>query len=136
MAMSVNSKDDIDAIAQCLSNWRYNINTSKDVEKIVEAYTDDCILMPPNAPICHGKEAVREKMQELIDSGLVFFHTKHVSIETCGNMGSDVTLYRAETIEGKVVETGRTVCVWKKMDGVWHIHRDIYGPDSAPSNAY
>ncbi|CAH1796665.1 unnamed protein product [Owenia fusiformis] len=123
----MNAQEDIDAIKQWLANWVILINDKKDAAKVAASYTEDCMLLGPNMPNKFGREAVRKHMQTLIDSGLKYINGKHISIETNGNLGTDVTNYHVENADGEIIGTGRTHCVWKKIDGVWYCHRDAWG---------
>ncbi|CAH1796664.1 unnamed protein product, partial [Owenia fusiformis] len=127
LTVAMNNKEDIDAITEWLDNWVRLINDEKDAAKIADGYTEDCIIMVPNMPNRFGRAAAREAMQGIIDSGLKYKHGKRI-IETDGNLGTDLTYIHTETADGKIVETGRSHCVWKKIDGVWYCHRDAWSP--------
>lgn len=46
------------AITAVLKNYEYALNAS-DVDGVVQLYTDDAVLLPPNAPTAVGIAAVR-----------------------------------------------------------------------------
>lgn len=91
-------------------------------------YTDDAILLPPGGPVIEGRDGIVALWQGAIDSGLKDLDLMTMNVEVAGD-----TAYETGTFEGTVAgadgETpanGKYVVVWKKVDGNWMLHRDIW----------
>ncbi len=105
-----------------------------DIDALVALYTDDARIMPPNASMTMGLDAVRAEFGGMIDAGL---KSKLTSIQTSvsGDIAYNIgtfTLSAGDTVvdEGKFVET------WQRgADGAWRISNDIYNSDSPPAGS-
>jgi uncharacterized protein (TIGR02246 family) len=114
---------------------------AKDLEKTVSFYSEDAIVMPPNASAATTKKAIRKVWQELLASpGLVIrWKTTKVEVAQSGDLAClsgtyDLTMNDAS---GKPLDDhGKYVEVWEKQaDGKWKCGTDIWNSDlaSAPS---
>ena len=114
---------------------------AKDLEKTVSFYSEDAIVMPPNASAATTKEAIRRVWQELLASpGLVIrWKTTKVEVAQSGDLAClsgtyDLTMNDAS---GKPLDDhGKYVEVWEKQaNGKWKCGTDIWNSDlaSAPS---
>jgi ketosteroid isomerase-like protein len=107
----------------------------KDLEKTVSFYSEDAIVMPPNAPADTTKEAIRKGWQDLLASpGLVIrWKTMKVEVAKSGDLAClsgtyDLTM---NDPSGKPVnDHGKYVEVWEKQaDGKWKCGTDIWNSD-------
>jgi len=114
---------------------------SKDLDKTVSFYSEDAIVMPPNASAATTKEAIRKVWQDLLSSpGLAIrWKTTKVEVAKSGDLAClsgtyDLTM---NDPSGKPVnDHGKYVEVWEKQpDGKWKCGTDIWNSDlaSAPS---
>jgi hypothetical protein len=55
------------AIRALPTEWVNAVN-AKDAEGMVAGFTDDAWLLPPNAPLASGKEAIRTVWSELVET--------------------------------------------------------------------
>jgi uncharacterized protein (TIGR02246 family) len=108
---------------------------AKDLEKTVSFYSEDAIVMPPNASAAATKEAIRKVWQDLLASpGLVMrWKTTKVEVAKSGDLACisgtyDLTMNDAS---GKQVDDhGKYVEVWEKQtDGKWKCGTDIWNSD-------
>ena len=108
---------------------------AKDVDKTVSFYSDDAIVMPPNAPSATTKEAIRNVWQDLLASaGLVIsWKTTKVEVATSGDLACLSGTYELtmNDASGKSVnDHGKYVEVWEKQsDGKWKCGTDIWNSD-------
>ena len=114
----------------------------KDLEKTISFYSEDAIVMPPNASAANTKEAIRKVWQDLLASpGLVIsWKTTKVEVAKSGDIGYTTGTYELTMNDatGKPVpDHGKYVEVWKKQaDGKWKVVADIWNSDlpvSAPA---
>jgi len=109
--------------------------TAKDLDKTVSYYSDDAIVMPPNAPSATTKEAIRNVWQDLLASaGLVIsWKTTKVEVATSGDLACLSGTYELtmNDASGKSVnDHGKYVEVWEKQsDGKWKCGTDIWNSD-------
>ena len=116
---------------------------AKDLDKTVSFYSDDAIVMPPNAPAATTKEAIRNVWKDLIASASsVSWKATRIEVAKSGDIAYlsgtyEVTLNDAS---GKLVnDRGKYLEVWEKQaDGKWKCGADIWNSDlpaSAPAPA-
>jgi ketosteroid isomerase-like protein len=105
---------------------------AKDIEKTVSFYSEDAIVMPPNASAATTKEAIRKVWQELLAGpGLVIsWKTTKVEVATSGDLACLSGTYELTMNDpnGKPInDRGKYVEVWEKhADGKWKCGTDIW----------
>ncbi|MBS1241505.1 MAG: hypothetical protein H6R40_932 [Gemmatimonadetes bacterium] len=103
-----------------------------DMAKVAAIYSDDAVLMPPNAPAIRGRLAVQEFLAGFPPIG----DFKLVPGETKGGAGM-VTVRGQYSMNlmppgasAAVADTGKFVEVWlKQPDGTWRLTWDIFNSD-------
>lgn len=116
--------------------WADALN-NKDLDALMAMYTDDAVSMPFGAPTLTGKAAIRQgQVQDFatMPAGMTYsFET----VEVSGN-ADEVTEIGNSTYkdaDGKVIGTGKYMCVWKKQDGKYLCAREMYNDDQPPAPA-
>jgi uncharacterized protein (TIGR02246 family) len=113
---------------------------ANDVDGTVSYYSDDASVLPPNAPIATGKQAIQAVWASLLRPGVsVSWQSTNVEVSRSGDLAYAMGVYQ-ETLKnsrGKpVTDHGKYVEVWKKQtDGKWKTVADIFNSDlplSAP----
>jgi ketosteroid isomerase-like protein len=111
---------------------------ARDLDKIVNFYADDAVLMPAAEPIASGKAAIREEWHHILEipdfqnqSNL----TRSV-ISKSGDLAYSMGTYTA-TLRGEdgqlAKEPGKWLTVWgRQADGSWRILADMYNTDIPP----
>ena len=108
---------------------------AKDLDKTVSYYSDDAMVLPPNAAIATTKEAIRNIWKDLLASpGLVFrWKTTKVEVAKSGDMAYSSGTYELtmNDASGKPVnDHGKYIVVWEKQaDGKWKCGADIWNSD-------
>jgi len=122
------------AIRGMTMEW-VNAATAKDVEGMVVGFADDASLLPPNAPVAAGKEAIRTVWSELVERPGLSQSTEATTVEVSsrGDLGYAVGTYEStwNDPEGnRVTDRGKWVAVYKKQpDGTWKCVLDIWNTD-------
>ncbi len=106
-----------------------------DLDRWLRFFTDDAIIMPPNAPAVVGKEAIREFVSDLMAS--TDFAVSHdlgkVEVSRSGDLAYVSYAYELtlNDPEGKPVsDRGKDISVLKKQpDGMWKVVLDIWNSD-------
>jgi ketosteroid isomerase-like protein len=111
--------------------WEASLN-AKDVDGIVALYTSDARLLPPNAEMTTGKDAVRAAFGAMIDAGLSGELTS-VEAKVSGDIGYNVGRYTLMAGED-VVDTGKYMEIWHRGDdGEWYMANDTWNSDIPPT---
>jgi ketosteroid isomerase-like protein len=112
---------------------------AKDVEHTIGYYSNDAIVLPPNATTAATNEAVRNVWKDMLASpGLaITWKPTRVQLAKSGDMGwvsgtYDLTLNDAN---GKPInDRGKYLEVWEKQtDGNWKCRADMWNSDLAVS---
>jgi uncharacterized protein (TIGR02246 family) len=108
---------------------------AKDLEKTVSFYSEDAVVMPPNASAATTKEAIRKVWQDLLASpGLVIrWKTTKVEVAKSGDLAclsGNYDLTMNDPSGRPVDDHGKYVEVWEKQaDGKWKCGTDIWNSD-------
>ena len=116
---------EFDAAVKAMSKDFTAALSAKDAAKVGSYYAKDAIAFPPNADMVQGRDAIQAYWKGLIDAGMAA-QLEVVEAEDDGNLGAEVGKYRIVTADGKTVDQGKYVVVWKKQDGAWKLYRDIW----------
>jgi uncharacterized protein (TIGR02246 family) len=122
----------IDAKTQAFVN---GVNAG-DWAAVAATYTEDAILLPPNAPAVRGPSAIEAFFAEF--PPISDFTITNTEVEGAGDVAYVVGTYSMTiTPEGAepIHDTGKFIEIRKKQaDGSWPLHRDMYSSD-APAPA-
>jgi ketosteroid isomerase-like protein len=98
---------------------------SQNVDAAVAFYAQDAIVLPAGAPLLSGRDAVRQMYAEVFGSGAVkAFESIPTVLEVAasGDIGYEygVNRFTLNTPGGEMLDVGKYVAVWKKIDGEWY----------------
>ena len=107
---------------------------ANDLDGTLSYYSDDAYLLPPNAPIAGGKQAIRAVWASLLGPNVaVSWQVSKVEVARSGDLAYVIGTYSltVKDPQGKpATETGKLVEVWKKQaDGNWKTVADIFNSD-------
>ena len=114
---------------------------AKDVEQTIGYYSDDAIVLPPNATSAATKEAIRNGWKEMFASpGFgITWQPSRVQLAKSGDMGWVSGTYELmmNDASGKPInDRGKYLEVWEKQtDGNWKCAADMWNSDLAVSAA-
>jgi ketosteroid isomerase-like protein len=109
-----------DAVEQALG--------AEDIDALVNLYTSDTRLMPPNMAMSSGRDAVRAMFGGMIEAG-VDLELTSVTASVSGDIAFHVGTYALQA-GGEVVDTGKFMETWQRDDdGQWRIANDIWNSD-------
>ena len=121
-------QQDVDEILRQVDAWsEYYVNG--EVRKLAGLYTEDGKIMPNNADIITGRDAIAERFQ--LKDAVVAIHHKVTPEEIVieNETAYDHGYYEGATKDETGLESpfrGKYVIVWKKVDGTWLIYLDIW----------
>jgi ketosteroid isomerase-like protein len=115
---------------------------AKDIDKTVSYYSEDAVVMPPNAPSAETRETIRTVWKETLTTpgAAIRWKTTKVEVAKSGDLACLTGTYELTMNDptGKLVnDRGKYVEVWEKQaDGKWKCGTDIWNSDlpaSAPA---
>jgi uncharacterized protein (TIGR02246 family) len=125
---------DENAVRDADAQWAKTAGAN-DLDGTISYYTDDASLLPPNAPIATGKQAIRAVWGASLLSphATVTWQVTKADVARSGELAYVVGVYQItpKDPEGKALEDhGKLVEVWKKQaDGKWKTVADIFNSD-------
>jgi ketosteroid isomerase-like protein len=97
-----------------------------DAALIASAYTEDAEAFPPNSDKVKGRPALQKLWQSVLDSGIAAFELNTTEVDSEGHLAYEVGTYSMKTKDGTVADRGKYCVVWKRVNGQWLLHRDIW----------
>jgi uncharacterized protein (TIGR02246 family) len=96
-----------------------------DAEAVAELYTVDGQLLPPGAEAVAGRAAIAAFWKGAIDAGVKDLVLETTQLESAGDLAYEVGRVRIVANDDRVTED-RYLVVWKRANGRWQLHRDIW----------
>ena len=103
------------------------IVAQRDFDSLDRVYTHNARVLPPGAGMVAGRENIKSFWRSAIDQmGVTAVKLETVEFEQVGETGFEVGRGRLEFASGAVPVNVKYVVVWKREDGVWKLHVDIW----------
>jgi ketosteroid isomerase-like protein len=99
--------------------------SAQDDEAMAALYTQDAQLLPPNGDFQTGNAAVKAFWGSLFTAGFDGVILETLEVHGHGNIVSEVGLFTL-FLNGQNFDNGKYIVVWKKVQGKWYLHRDIW----------
>jgi ketosteroid isomerase-like protein len=112
--------------------WEALYNAA-DLDGLAALYTDDAVVMPPDAPMATGVVAMRAYAEAFLGFGLV--RTEVPTVEAYGMLGDEAWgagSFRFFTADGTLAAEGKYLIVYRFVDGAWRIARHMWSNDAPP----
>jgi ketosteroid isomerase-like protein len=139
LAEKPSSTQPVERLLRDLDVQRAKAAAARDVEQTIGYYSNDAIVLPPNATSAATKEAVRNVWKDMFASpGLVIsWQPTRVQVAKSGDMGWVSGTYELtmNDASGKPInDRGKYLEVWEKQtDGNWKCRADMWNSDLAAS---
>jgi ketosteroid isomerase-like protein len=97
-----------------------------DVAAALAFWADDAIVQGAGTPQIQGKDAIGELYREYFESGMLKEFsgtTSHLEVSAAGDLAYEYGVNRFVVAgpEGDLLDTGKYLAVWKKIDGEWSV---------------
>jgi uncharacterized protein (TIGR02246 family) len=106
---------------------------ARDPAAAVALYTNDARVMPHGAPTCSTHEEIAGFFTAAFTNGIVAARFTTQEVDGDGNQASEIGQYElfAPHPNGDRIRVadGRYLVLWRKVDGAWRIHRDMFSPN-------
>ena len=113
---------------------------AKDLEQTIAYYSDDAIVLPPNAASASTKEAIRNTWKDLLASPGLIITWKPTRVELGKSadlawVSGTYELTMSDAAGRPINDRGKYLEIWKKQpDGNWKCSADMWNSD-LPSSA-
>jgi len=108
---------------------RYAAN---DAAGVAALYTEDAQLLPPDNEIVNGRAAIQEFIAKTNPPGGPAFEIATVETLVFGAYAHRQGSFTVKGPGSASLETGKFLELWKKVDGKWLIHRDMWSSNAPP----
>jgi uncharacterized protein (TIGR02246 family) len=97
-----------------------------DLESLASLYTKDAVALPPDGPFVRGRDNIKQMWASIAQQiGLKSVKLETVDLEMVGGETAH-EVGEAQLTLGSGTAVVKYVVVWKKVDGQWRLHRDIW----------
>ena len=96
-------------------------------------YTDNAQLLPGQSDFVTGTKAISQFWQAAFDSGLKGVSLVTVEVEKHGDTANEIGTIELRDADGKVLDNGKYIVIWKKEGNSWKLHRDMWNSSVAPA---
>ena len=103
-----------------------------NLDRIVAAYTEDAVYLPPHHPAVHGREAIREYLLSPQKHGVSELAFDVTYIKQSGAVAWDVGTYRMSVPQNDRTireDHGKYVTIWQRIGEKWLIVADAWSSD-------
>jgi len=124
---------DENAIRAADAQWAKTAQ-AHDLDGTVSYYTDDAVLLPPNAPIAADKQSIRASWEALLGPTIaISWHITKMDVAQSGDLAYLVGAYSLTVRDphgNPTSDRGKLIEVWKKQaDGKWKTVADTFNSD-------
>jgi uncharacterized protein (TIGR02246 family) len=118
-------KSDIDAAN---AKWVAAFNKG-DAAAVAQLYTEQATLLPPGAPMAHGRAAIQDFWQHAIQDGLKNIALKAQRVDQFGGAAREIGEFSLDAPDAQKQMThveGKYVVLWRQSRGAWKLDTDIW----------
>jgi uncharacterized protein (TIGR02246 family) len=98
----------------------------RDAAGCARVYTEEAAVLPPNADIVRGRQAIQQAWQGALDAGLTDCRVQTLDVASAGDLAYEVGALTLYAGENNIADEGKYIAVWKREAGQWKVHRDIW----------
>jgi ketosteroid isomerase-like protein len=121
-------RSDIDA-----ANAQFSAAAAKgDGAGLAALYATDGQVLPAGSDPIEGSQAIQKFWQGALDSGIAGIGLTTVEIYGHGPTATEVGQYELRDKNGKVLDHGKYIVVWRHEGGKWKLLRDMFSTNVPP----
>ena len=105
--------------------WSIAFSTG-DSAALAAMYTPNAQLFPMHSEVVSGREAIQQFWQGVMASGVKGATLTTLEVDEQGETAYEVGQYELRGEGHKVLDHGKYIVVWKRTQGQWRLHRDIW----------
>ena len=126
----LSAQKDVSAVISAANDrWEAAFNDS-NAEALANLYTENGRLLPPNFQVIEGREGIEKFWGQVVAPGVTCELTT-ISAMAYGKTAIEEGVGKIFA-EGNVVDDVKYILEWKKVDGEWQIHKDMWSSNNPP----
>ena len=107
-----------------------------NVPEVLTYWAEGAIMQPAGSPQIEGKDAIRELLSQYFESGLVrefSGSSSHMEMAAGGDLAYEYGVNRMVLAgeDGDLLDMGKYLAIWKKIDGEWMVAALSFTSDAA-----
>ena len=132
----VDKKAEGEKVMQISKEWS-EVAASGDVDKTVNYWADNAVMMSAGQPVLNGKQAIRQMVEESfkIPGFRISWQPQSVEVSESGDMAYIIENSQVafkDSTGNTITHNNKAVSIWKKQsDGTWKNVVDISTPTSS-----
>jgi uncharacterized protein (TIGR02246 family) len=103
-----------------------------DAAGMASLYTENGQVLPPDGDFVTGKQGIQTFWQAIFDMGIKEAGLETAEVEGHGDTAVEVGKFTLKSEGGQVLDQGKYIVIWKREEGRWKLHRDIFNSSMAP----
>lgn len=108
----------------------------QDAVAVAAMYSDDGYILPANAPALQGRERITEFFTHAMSSGIKEVKLTTEAVDGNGQTAVERGTYQMMVEGGVVVDKGKYLVHWKKVDDKWMFQNDMFSSDAPASKTF
>ena len=105
-----------------------------DAAALASQYTEGAQLLWEDRPIISGRKNIEAEWAKDMGGPGRKAKLTTLEVEQSGDLAYETGKFLVTAPDGKIVYDGKYICIWKRENGRWKIHRDM-GNRNAPAAA-
>ena len=123
---TVGAQQDVKAAIEAANKQFASALAKGDAAAIGAMYTSTGMAFPPNGDVVRGRDAIQKMWQGVIASGVKEATLTPTEVEAHGDTAYEIGTYTMGAGGGKQLDRGKYIVIWKRENGQWKLHRDIW----------
>jgi uncharacterized protein (TIGR02246 family) len=123
-----------DAVVDANNEWANAVRRG-DAAGLATLYAEDGQLIAPSGEFVRGRREVQAYWQSRLDADVRDAELEMLDVDDYGDLVLERTRYTMRDEEGQVVDTGKYVLLWERVNGHLELYRDVLtrSPDAPES---
>lgn len=105
---------------------------AKNPDRAADIYTDNALLLAPRLPPIRSHGQIRAYYNSLFNQGVANATFQTLEIEGDDRQLVEGGRYTLRDSEGEILDFGKYMVIWVKVEGRWRAHRDIFNTSTEP----
>ena len=97
-----------------------------DAAGLAAMYAAGGQLVPPNGDFVSGAPDIQKFWQGVMDAGIKSAKLTTLDVTVRGNVAAETGKYDMNGADGKALDSGKYIVVWKREGGRWKLYRDMW----------
>ena len=133
----IDTKSEGEKLMQTSREWS-QAAAKRDVNKILNYWTDDAVVMSAGEPVLKGKEGIRQMVEgSFKNPGFqISWEPESAEISNSGDLGyllENTKMTMPDSVGNATVQNFKAVTIWKKAaDGSWKCVVDVLSHEALP----